>query len=64
MKNKKHTIRKATLVIIFLLISVSSFAQTLPVFDDSVDDTTPAPISSIIALGLIAGAAYGIRKVK
>ena len=61
MKNT-NKIKQAIIVISFLLITSASFAQ-LPGFDDSQDDV-PAPISSIVALGLIAGAVYGIRKIK
>ncbi len=50
-------------MISFLLITSVSFAQ-LPGFDDSQNDSQPAPISSLVALGLIAGAAYGVKKMK
>ena len=62
MKKNKNSIQQFILVISFLLITSVSFAQ-LPGFDDSQNDV-PAPISSIVALGLIAGAAYGIKKMK
>ena len=62
MKNTSK-IKKAVLVISFLLITSLSSAQ-LPGFDDSQNDSQPAPISSIVALGLIVGAAYGVRKIK
>ena len=64
MKNTKNTIQKIILVINFLLITSVSFAQ-IPGFDDSQNDSlTSGPISSIVALGLIAGAAYGIKKMR
>ena len=63
MKKNKNNIQQFILVISFLLITSASFAQ-LPGFDDSQNDSQPAPISSIVALGLIAGAAYGIKKMK
>ena len=63
MKNKKIEI----IIVTFLLILCSStmFAQLPPEFNggnNNVEDT--APISSLVALGLIAGAVYGIRKMK
>ena len=60
MKNTNR-INQAILIISFFLITSASFAQ--PFFVDEQNDV-PAPISSIVALGLIAGAAYGIRKIK
>ena len=51
------------MVISFLLITSVSFAQ-LPGFYDSQNDSQPAPISSILALEFIAGAVYGVRKIK
>ena len=57
MKNT-NKIKQAILVISFLLITSASFAQ-LPGFDDTQNDSQPASISSINAIGLIAGAAYG-----
>ena len=48
MKNTSN-IKKAIVVISFLLITSVSFAQ-LPGFDDSQKDSQPAPISSIVAL--------------
>lgn len=62
MKKTKNKLQKKLVLIGFLLITSISFAQ-LPGFDDSVEDTTPAPVTSILALGLITGAIYGIRKV-
>jgi len=60
---KLKRIKKMLLVPGFLLITTTSFGQ-LPGFDDSQNDAQPAPISSIVALGLVAGAIYGIRKIK
>jgi len=60
---KTNKLKQAIVVISFLLITSLSFAQ-LPGFDDSQNDSQPAPISSIVALGLIAGAVYGIKKIK
>ena len=63
MKNIKNRLQQIILVVSFLLITSASFAQ-LPGFDDSQNDSQPAPISSIVALGLIAGAVYGVKKMK
>lgn len=63
MKKSNNRIQQYILVISFLLLTVSGFAQ-LPGFNDTQNDAQPAPISSIVALGLIAGAAYGIKKMK
>ena len=63
MKNTKKNIQKAFFLIGLLLITSTGFAQ-LPGFDDSQNDSQPAPISSIVALGLIAGAVYGVRKMR
>ena len=60
---KTNKFKQPILVISFLLITSVSFAQ-LPGFDDSQNDSQPAPISSIVALGLIAGATYGIKKMR
>lgn len=63
MKNTKKNIQKTVLLIGLLLITITGFAQ-LPGFTDSQNDSQPAPISSIVALGLIAGTVYGIKKLK
>ena len=63
MKNTKMNIQKGILLIGLLLITSTGFAQ-LPGFDDSQNDAQPAPISSLMVLGLVAGAAYGIKKIR
>lgn len=63
MKTGRQKIKKVILVLSLLMITSTGFAQ-LPGFDDTVDDTTPAPISSIVVIGLIAGAIYGVRKIR
>ena len=63
MKNRKVKIIIGTFLL--MLCSFSVFAQTPPIFnggDNNINDQ--APISSLVALGLIAGAAYGIKKMK
>ena len=63
MEKTNRKIHKMVLVLSFLLVTSLSSAQ-LPGFDDSQNDSQPAPITSIVALGLIAGAAYGIKKMR
>ena len=63
MKNTKMNIQKGILLIGLLLITSTGFPQ-LPGFDDSQNDAQPAPISSLMVLGLVAGAAYGIKKIR
>lgn len=63
MRNTKKNIQRTIVVIGLLLITSTGFAQ-LPGFDDSQNDSQPAPVTSIVALGLIAGAAYGIKKMR
>ncbi|MFD2696591.1 PID-CTERM protein-sorting domain-containing protein [Mesonia sediminis] len=59
--------RKTKLQITFLFLFFASsltYAQ-MPGFEGDVDDETPAaPIDSLLAFGLLAGTAYGIRKIK
>ena len=64
MKNRKVEIIIGTFLL--MLCSFSVFAQgTPPVFNDGNNNVNDqAPISSLIALGLIAGAAYGIKKMR
>ena len=63
MKNT-NKINKTIMIISFLLITSVSFAQ-LPTFTKTQDDSqTAAPVSSLVAVGLIAGAAYGIKKMR
>ncbi|TKS57571.1 hypothetical protein [Mesohalobacter halotolerans] len=64
MKITNFKASKTILILSFLLVTAISSAQLPPPFDESQDDTSPAPISSLVALGLIAGAVYGIRKMK
>ena len=61
--NTKKNIQKVILLIGLLLVTSTGFTQ-LPGFDDSQNDSQPAPISSIVALGLIVGAVYGVKKLK
>lgn len=65
----KHS-RKILSKIVFIFVLLFTLSAMEPVqsqisFDDDVDDETPgAPINGLIALGLAAGAWYGIRKLK
>jgi len=53
------------LVIVFVLISASSYAQFGDVgFPDDVDDEPVASISGLIALGLAVGGYLGIRQTR
>ena len=63
MKNSKFKIF-ATLIML-MVITAYSYAQTPPSFGPSVDDTTVnGPISGLVALGIIAGAVLGYKKLK
>lgn len=55
-----------TLAIICLFgIQNNVFSQSLPGFDDDVnDETVPAPITKYLLLGLIAGSIFGIKNKK
>ena len=57
-------INKTIIVISFLLFTSTSFAQLPEFLDEQVDSQPQAPISSFITLGLIAGAIYGIKKMR
>ena len=63
MKNTKMNIQKGIVLIGLLMITSTGFAQ-LPGFDDSQNDAQPTPISSLMVLGLVAGVAYGIKKIR
>ena len=62
MKNRKVEIIIGTLLL--MLCSVSSYAQFPPPFPGGDNVSDQAPISSLVALGLIAGAIYGYKKIK
>lgn len=59
--------RKTKLQISFLFLFFASslaYAQMPGFMDDVNDQRAPAaPIDSLLAFGLLAGAAYGIRKI-
>ena len=59
----RNKIKRMLIIISLLLMTSTTFAQ-LPGFTPEQNDAKPAPISSIVALGLIAGAVYGMRKIK
>ena len=63
MKNTSMTFKTFVLLISFFLVTSISFAQ-IPPFDDDVNDEPTAPITSLLIVGLVAGAAYGIKKLK
>lgn len=62
---KNISIRLIVLLIFVITFSNTVMAQLPPGFGDtSVDDTTPAPISGLLAFGIIVGAVIGYRKLK
>jgi len=63
MKNIKSKL--IVLVVFVFAFSNSVMAQLPPGFGDTtIDDTSsPAPISGLVALGLIVGAAIGFKKL-
>ncbi|MBS3739511.1 hypothetical protein [Mesohalobacter halotolerans] len=62
----KNIVLKLSLIIALLIYATSEiYAQLPPGFGDTnVDDTTPAPISGLVALGVIVGGALGYKKLK
>jgi hypothetical protein len=66
MKINKSQYLALVLVIAFVLISASSYAQ-FPGdvgFPDDTNDEAAAPISGLIALGLVVGGYLGIRQIR
>lgn len=59
--NCNQKILKSVFTITLLLVLSVTYAQ--PGFYDDVNDEA-APISSLVVVGLIAGAAYGYKKLK
>ena len=59
---------KIIVLMLFLFLGMGAFAQIpLPGTGDGssdVDDETAAPISSLVVVGLLAGAAIGYKKLK
>ena len=53
-----------TYIIILMLCLTSQAIFAQEGFEDDVDDEVAAPIDGFLAIGLIAGAAYGIKKLK
>lgn len=51
-------------LVLFITFSTTLSAQLPPAFDPSVDDTSGAPISGLVALGLIVGVAVGYEKLR
>jgi len=63
----KNIVLKISLVFAVIACTTSEiYAQLPPGFGDtSVDDTTaPAPISGLVALGVIVGAVIGYKKLR
>ncbi len=61
---KINKLIQRTIFIALLLVATSVMASTAQItFPDDVDDETPAaPIDGFIAIGIAAGAYFGIRK--
>jgi hypothetical protein len=67
MKINKSQYLALALVIAFVLISATSYAQfpgDVGFPADDVDDEEAAPISGLIALGLVVGGYLGIRQIR
>ena len=65
MKSKKSIYVILLLVIVLMLIPNDSIGQLGPGFGDNVDDENQqAPISGLIAVGLMVGAYLGIRQTR
>jgi len=67
MKSISQSLRKKLFISsLFLILSVSNASAQIDPFDPDVDDETApqAPIDGFITVGLLAGAALGIRKLK
>ena len=54
---------KIFMVMFFLFLGITSIAQVPPPPNNG-GQNDEVPISSFVAIGLIAGATYGIKKVK
>ena len=65
MKINKSQYIALVLVLAFILISATSYAQLGDIgFPDDVDDEPVASISGLIALGLAVGGYLGIRQTR
>lgn len=67
MKIFKTPISKIVLIFSICFISFASqplLAQPGGFEDDTDDETLPVPINGLVALGLVAGAFYGVKKLK
>jgi len=67
MKNLINSPKSVVFIILLFFMTIVGYAQgvpggTLPNNNDDVNDE--APISSLVVLGLIAGTAFGIKKLK
>ena len=62
MKNSKFKIF-ATLIML-MIITTYGYGQNPPSFDPNLYDTSAAPISALVALGIIAGGVLGYKKLK
>jgi hypothetical protein len=62
MKNYLKTIFLALALILSVSVAYSQGGIPLPDAGDDVNDE--APVSSLVVLGLVAGAVYGVKKLK
>jgi hypothetical protein len=64
---KRNWFKVAVFAVVFSAMPLTALAfQDLPPdFPGNVDDQVPsAPISGLVALGLVVGAGYGVKKVR
>ena len=59
----KISTTRTLITLFFLFLAINTSAQVPPPPNDG-NQNDQLPISSFIAVGLIAGAAYGIKKMK
>jgi len=64
-KINNHTSKIVFAIALFIYAMAVQPAQAQIGFDDDVDDEVPAaPIDGLLGLGIVAGAWYGVRKLK
>jgi hypothetical protein len=65
MKKLFSSPKSIVLVIAIFLVTAVGYSQGPPDFPAGTDDTNDqAPISSLVVLGLVAGAVFGVKKLK
>ena len=66
MKTTKNTTRIFVMALCFMAFLISNQVQAQIILPDNsldIDDGTPAPIDTLIILGIAAGSALGLKKV-